>query len=356
MKCILARDLKTPLHTYNLASYLRDMVMRNILISGLLFALLISGCSAMTPVPRLSPMSTMTVPPLPTATSQPKGPILPELNLEIRNEKDPLKAPYGVALDSSGKIYVNDAGNSRVLVLSRAGTLLAKWDRQGSGEGEFHSLGFGGIAIDNHDHVFVVDNGNHRIQKFDTNGNFLTEWGGEGKEDGEFTRAIGIATDHEGNVYVTDDANPFVQKFDNNGEFLMKWGGAGTGEGQFRHATGIAVDTRGNVFVSDYENKRVQKFDSHGNFLVAWGLEGESGATGIPEGIATDHPGRVYVTDYALGRIQIFDNDGNWLAIWGDKSIADPFFHRPVMMAFDTMARVYVVSQSTSNVQAFHLP
>ncbi len=150
--------------------------MKHLLFAGLNVVLLMSGCSPAAPLPTPSPVPTMTATPPPTS-------IIPELVLDIANETDPMKTPYGVALDSSGKIYVNDAGNSRVLVFAPDGTLLAKWDRHGSGKGKFNSLGFGGIAIDKNDNVFVVDNGNHRIQKFDANGKFLTQWGSEGDRD-----------------------------------------------------------------------------------------------------------------------------------------------------------------------------
>ncbi len=37
-----------------------------------------------------------------------------------------------------------------------------------------------GVAVDAEGHVFVADTWNHRIQKFDSNGGFLTEWGMDG--------------------------------------------------------------------------------------------------------------------------------------------------------------------------------
>ena len=163
----------------------------------LLPAIFLSGCAASTPEPTSTPR------PAPTQTSTP----IPQLNtqpdmiLEISNTADAFSDPYGLAINSAGNIYVNDAGKSRVKIFDNAGNFLSKWDAKGSGEGEFNSLGFGGLAIDGNDNVFVVDNGNFRIQKFDSQGKFITQWGSEGKEDGQFTRAIGIAVDKDGNVY-----------------------------------------------------------------------------------------------------------------------------------------------------------
>lgn len=287
---------------------------------------------------------------------------------EIALAEDGMKDPYGVAVNSEGNIYVSDMGNDRVLIFDAAGKLVDKWDKKGSGEGEFNSMGFGGIAIDSKDNVFVVDNENHRIQKFDRDGNFIVQWGTEGNpsqfdtdstEAGQFVRAIGIAIDAEDHVYVTDDGYPYVQKFDNDGVFLMRFGGPAegntAGNGTFKHATGIAVDGKGNIYVSDYETKWVQKFDAKGQFILSWKMGEDIGVEGTPEGIAVDDEGRVYVTDYDLGRVQVFDQNGVFLwSIGGKVSISNPF-KRPTAIAFDAMGNLVVVNQSTGTLSVVDL-
>ena len=282
--------------------------------------------------------------------------------------EDGMKDPYGVAVNSQGNIYVSDMGNDRVLIFDAAGKRVDTWDKKGSGEGEFNSMGFGGIAIDSKDNVFVVDNENHRIQKFDRDGNFVVQWGTEGTpsqfdtdstETGQFVRAIGIAIDAEDHVYVTDDGYPYVQKFDNDGVFLMRFGGPAegntAGNGTFKHATGIAVDGKGNIYVSDYETKWVQKFDAKGQFILSWKMGEDIGVEGTPEGIAVDDEGRVYVTDYDLGRVQVFDQNGVFLwSIGGKVSVSNPF-KRPTAIAFDAMGNLVVVNQSTGTLSIVDL-
>lgn len=287
---------------------------------------------------------------------------------EIALAEDGMKDPYGVAVNSQGNIYVSDMGNDRVLIFDAAGKRIDTWDKKGSGEGEFNSMGFGGIAIDSKDNVFVVDNENHRIQKFDRDGNFIVQWGTEGNpsqfdtdstDAGQFIRAIGIAIDAEDHVYVTDDGYPYVQKFDNDGVFLMRFGGPAegntAGNGTFKHATGIAVDGKGNIYVSDYETKWVQKFDAKGQFILSWMMGEDIGVEGTPEGIAVDDEGRVYVTDYDLGRVQVFDQNGVFLwSIGGKVSISNPF-KRPTAIAFDAMGNLVVVNQSTGTLSVVDL-
>ncbi|HNB41055.1 MAG TPA: 6-bladed beta-propeller, partial [Anaerolineales bacterium] len=123
---------------------------------------LLSACSNAEPSPTSTPEPTTT----PTSTPIPMPSQVSEINLP----DDPMNAPYGIAVNSLGNLYVNDAGNNRVLIFDADGNLLSKWDTQGSGDGEFKTLGFGSLAIDADDNVFIVDNGNSRIQKFDKDG------------------------------------------------------------------------------------------------------------------------------------------------------------------------------------------
>ncbi|HCR70634.1 MAG TPA: 6-bladed beta-propeller [Anaerolineae bacterium] len=322
-----------------------------VLTLSIIFLVSCGGSEALAPTSTVEPtLVESTLSPTPEVTMTPETFDFPEITF------DGMKDPYGIAINSLGNLYVTDAGKGRVLVFDAQGNLLSTWDKQGSGDGEFKSMGFGGLAIDSNDNVFVVDNGNFRIQKFDRDGNYITQWGSEGTGDSQFVRVIGIATDTDGNVYVTDDGNPFVQKFDNDGNFIIKFGAQGNGDGQFSHATGIAVDLQGNIFVADYELKRVQKFDSAGNFITAWKMGDDIGVSGIPEAIAIDSQGNVYVSDYLLGRIQIFDNDGNFISAIGGKSISSNPFKRPTGIIFDGNGKMFVVNQSGNNISIVDLP
>ena len=70
-----------------------------------------------------------------------------------------------------------------------------------------------GIAVDSSGYVYVADSWNGRIQKFDSDGNFITKWGSSGTGDGEFSLPHGIAVDSSGNAYVADTMNNRIQKF-----------------------------------------------------------------------------------------------------------------------------------------------
>src|SRR6476659_9003670 len=72
-------------------------------------------------------------------------------------------------------------------------SFINKWGYTGSGNGQFFAPE--GIAVDSSGNVYVADYGNNRVQKFDSSGNFLTKWGISGKGNGQFSFPNGIAVD-----------------------------------------------------------------------------------------------------------------------------------------------------------------
>ncbi len=190
--------------------------------------------------------------------------------------------------------------------------------------------------------VYVVDAGNNRVQRFDSSGAFIGAWGRDviqgGKPGdlgdafelctvaadckagsrgtladgpgGELAGPQGVAVDQaSGNVYVTEQNNRRVSEFTSSGTFLRTFGwdvetggvttfevctvaanckrGATGGEGgEFGgiELGGVATGPGGNVYVADPFNSRVQKFTAEGAFVSAFGWDvipaGKPGDTG----------------------------------------------------------------------------
>src|SRR5262249_52196164 len=107
-----------------------------------------------------------------------------------------------------------------------------------------------GVAIDSTGNMYVADFGECRVQKFDASGTFATAWGSRGAGPGEFVAPSGVATDGNGNVYVADTGNARIQKFDADGRFLTAWSSGEFGDAEILNPLGIATDPSANVFVS----------------------------------------------------------------------------------------------------------
>ncbi len=174
----------------------------------------------------------------------------------IKRGGPPFNRPTGVALSSSGEIFVSDGyGNARVHKFSREGKLLLSWGKPGTKPGQFrlpHN-----IWIDKQDRVWVPDRENSRIQVFDTNGKFLTQWT-------DLLRPADIFIDNEGTVYVSE-LDPRVSIFTNGGKLLARWGTPEKDpmKAQLGSPHAISVDSRGDIYIGSID-RGVQKFARKG--------------------------------------------------------------------------------------------
>jgi DNA-binding beta-propeller fold protein YncE len=97
----------------------------------------------------------------------------------------------------------------------------SKWGILGNDPGQFNIPI--GVALDSSGNVFVTDTANHRIQKFTSSGNPIITWGESGSANSQFVFPTGIAVDSSRNVYVADTYNDRIQKFRNDGSFIRTW-------------------------------------------------------------------------------------------------------------------------------------
>jgi DNA-binding beta-propeller fold protein YncE len=286
----------------------------------------------------------------------------------------PLDHPVALALDRSGRVYVVDAGHSRIAVFDRDGQFLRAWGSAGAAAGQFRFLGpehcpdsyhadecapepGGAVAIDDQERVYVADFGNHRVQVFDPAGHLLTAWGREGREPGEFRAPGGIAVDAQGRVYVSERENHRVQVFDRGGGFLRAWDTMGTSAGQFVRRPGpLALDGHGRLAVADQADGRVQFFDQDGRFLTAWRVWADGAPSTHPAvaGLAFDAHGNLLVAGpgadlhhlSALGQVL-----RRWRADWSGEGR----LWRPAGVAVDDAGDVYVADLGGDQLVKFSI-
>jgi len=175
------------------------------------------------------------------------------------------QAPFGVATDASGNVYVADCQVNRVQKFDAEGGYMTQWGTTGKGANQFECAR--DVAVDATG-VYVVDFWNNRVVKFNTSGTEILQFNNSAQ--GAFDEPVGVAADGKGHVYVadtsaTDNENQRVQRFNTVGTWELKVGSAGSGSGQYGKPLGLATDTEGNLYVSDQTNNRVVKFNSAGN-------------------------------------------------------------------------------------------
>ncbi|HZQ46792.1 MAG TPA: protein kinase, partial [Verrucomicrobiae bacterium] len=236
--------------------------------------------------------------------------------------------PSAVALDGLGNVYVADTANNTIRRITPDGTvstLAGLAGSSGNTDGSSSSARFlapFGIAADNAGNVYVADTANNTIRKITPTGVVSTLAGlakYPGNADGtgdnaRFRNPWSIAVDSAGNLYVADSSNDTIRKITPGGATGTLAGLAGShgstdgigSNARFWNPEGVAVDSAGNVYVADTGNNMIRKITSNGMVTTLAGLAGSPGSadgTGSiarfssPQGLAVDSAGNVYVAD-----------------------------------------------------------
>ncbi|MHA1732313.1 MAG: hypothetical protein ACTSU5_10230 [Promethearchaeota archaeon] len=186
--------------------------------------------------------------------------------------------PEGVAVNSSGALYVTDTNNQRVQVFGAAGDYLYTLGTTGQpGSDDAHFDHPWGVAVNSSGALYVADTWNHRVQVFGSAGDYLYTLGtaGEsGSDDAHFYQPGGVAVNSSGALYVADTYNHRVQVFGAAGDYLYTvgtTGQSGSDDAHFYNPVGVAVNSSGALYVTDTYNHRVQVFGAAGDYLYTVG-------------------------------------------------------------------------------------
>jgi len=282
-------------------------------------------------------------------SSQPPAPVEPPTFRPIGNANEPpfagLKEPRDAAIDSLGRLWVADFGNSRLRLFDGAGAYLGGWGGPGAGTYGFHDLC--AVSLLGED-LYVADTWNGRIQSYTTSGQWKATVAG-------LSSPRGVAVGRDGTVWVSDTGNHRVIAYDALLRNPREFGKKGSGPGEFSFPIGITVDDVGNVFVADCGNRRVVLLAQDGRFKIAWPVPGWEPPVGDSY-LEVDVDGSLYATDPGKGSLLRFDRTGAVV----ERRTSDEegrAFSVPTGLALDPEKRLlYVVNSGTSSIFAIHLP
>ena len=180
------------------------------------------------------------------------------------------------------------------------------------------------------------------------NANFIKAFGTLGADDGQFgyQSPFGTTFDSNGNLYATDYGNNRIQKFDENGNFISKFGSYGSGDGQFKSPTSVAIDKNNNIWVNDAGNSRIQLFDLNGDYVSQF----PAGDTVRILSIKGDY---AYVTGEGFV-VKIDINTLTPVALIGTQGYGPGQWLSPVMATADNEGNVYV-SDAGSDISSLLL-
>jgi uncharacterized protein (TIGR03437 family) len=264
-----------------------------------------------------------------------------------------LATAVGVAVDSSGNVYVAERFTNKVRKISASTGIISPFAGGGApaniGEGGqatqaglvFTGATHIGLAADTNGNLYIADPGTNRVRKVNSAGIITTVAGAGGLGNSGFsgdggpataaqlTSPSGVALDSAGNIYIADTGNGRIRKVDTSGVITTVAGrgnGSALGDGgpalnaQLGTPSEVAVDSSGNIYIADVGNNAIRKVDITGKitsilhggfgFCSPNTIAAVAADIGRAPGLAVDKSGNLYIANSSANCVQVLETNG----------------------------------------------
>ena len=320
-----------------------------------------------------------------------------------------LNTPQSVAVDSTGNIYIADAGDRRIRVVNGVTGVITTYAGNGNPCNPATGCGNNGpatagsisnpwqIALDASGNLFVADAPVNMIREINASTGVITTVAGTGRgafagDGGLATKAAinhprGVAVDSLGNVLIADTGNQRVRNFAVGGNIATAAGGGNGNDGSVATSgilggdRGVALDTAGNIYIADSYNNRIRKVtpsappSTIGNIstIAGTGIAGFAGDGGpaiaaglnFPGDVAVDSSNNVYISDTSNLVIRKYNPaTGNIAVIAGTAGAActvhpcgdggpaiGAHFGMPTSIALDSSGNIYIADTTLHSIR-----
>ena len=262
-----------------------------------------------------------------------------------------LNSPAGLAVDRAGDLYIADAANARIRMISAATGEISTVAGTGTAgyNGDSFAATFAelnepaGVAVDGEGNLYIADSGNARVREVSAwsgeigtlTGTGSAAYSGDGGPAAEagLKNPQAVAVDASGNLYIVDLTGPdgasgtsgrirevfaatgIINTVAGNGTAGYNGDGIAAVKAELSSPAGLALDGSGNLYIADAGNNRIRAMAPGGGEIAtvagtgaaAYNGDGIPAVTaniGNPRGVATDGAGNIYIAD-GSSRIRI---------------------------------------------------
>ena len=261
--------------------------------------------------------------------------------------------PNGVAVDSSGTVYVSENGNCVIRRIQRSG---------------------GSVTVTTFAGSFSEVTNKGQQERFNSTRQGLASYRDAGLLESAFRLPDDLVIALDGSIYVADAENHAIRRITQSGvETIAGNGVPGFADGtaanaRFNTPTGLALSADGNfLFVADTNNNRVRRIDLVNRRVSTFAggatgptIDGPGGEAALfqPIGLALDSDGLLYVSEFGTSDIRRIDTARNVTSLAGggrglklrDGSGIFARFNKPRGLAIDAQRGILYVADYESFV------
>jgi uncharacterized protein (TIGR03437 family) len=305
-----------------------------------------------------------------------------------------LHNPMGLAIDSSGDIYIADTGDNLIREVTTDGNITSV-----AGDGYPSYAGDPtttvapippspanvaelnhpeDVALDSSGNIYIADTANGRVREI-VSGNISTIAGsttigyagdGAAATSADLFAPYALALDSKANVYIVENAdsrirevtvsNAYINTIVGNGISGFFGDGAAATSAELNSPTGIAIDSSGNLYIADSQNLVIRKVSNSnissiaGNHIYAY--SGDNGPAtsaqlNTPLGVATDAGGDVYIADSANNVVRMVTKGGAIYNVLGNGVASTSGLSNPEGLVVDSSGNLYIADSQNARVQ-----
>jgi len=238
-----------------------------------------------------------------------------------------LNNPRAIAFDSSGNMYVADQSNHRIQKFSAGSAMGDNAVTVAGGNGQGYAANQldhpSGVAIDSSGNIYVSDHNNHRVQKFPSNSTSVTNGttvagitGSFGGSMNQLHSPLRIIIDSSDNLIVANYSANSIVKF-SAGSTSGDYGVAMHVNNDANSVEDIALDSSGNLYYvnrGDHELRKSTFTSQTTSTRITQTIYSNGSATnqlGYPEGFHIFNNDESYVVDRVQGRIMYWTSSGS---------------------------------------------